>query len=307
MLKQQWKKAGCIYQLNNISDELFSHAAVPFVGENKKGVIEIYFSTRGKDNKSRLARILFDLNTMQLIEIPQKILLNAGSIGSFDYDGAMACGFYTIGNRKILTYIGWNLGHNVPFRNAIGLSEYKNGQFSKLFDGPVLDRSIHDPCFVASNCVIKKGNMYLMYYLSCVKWDYVDRKLMHYYHLKIAESIDGLNWKATGKIAIDFQYANEYAISVPRVLFENKIYKMWYSYRGGQISDTYRIGYAESEDGISWNRMDDLVGLDVSKSGWDSDMICYPFVFDYKGKRYMLYNGNDYGKTGVGLAILENV
>ncbi len=35
-------------------------------------------------------------------------------------------------------------------------------------------------------------------------------------------------------------------------------------------------------------------------------MICYPFIFDHKGKRYMLYNGNDYGKTGFGLAVLEN-
>ena len=47
------------------------------------------------------------------------------------------------------------------------------------------------------------------------------------------------------------------------------------------------------------------VGIDVSKNGWDSEMICYPYVFDHKGKRYMLYNGNGYGKTGFGLAVLE--
>ena len=34
-------------------------------------------------------------------------------------------------------------------------------------------------------------------------------------------------------------------------------------------------------------------------------MICYPNVFDYNGNRYMLYNGNAYGKSGFGLAILE--
>ena len=44
--------------------------------------------------------------------------------------------------------------------------------------------------------------------------------------------------------------------------------------------------------------------IDVSNDGWDSEMICYPYVFDHKGKRYMLYNGNDYGKKGFGLAIL---
>ena len=43
----------------------------------------------------------------------------------------------------------------------------------------------------------------------------------------------------------------------------------------------------------------------LSKTGWDSEMICYPYVFDRKGERYMLYNGNGYGKTGFGLAVLE--
>ena len=35
-------------------------------------------------------------------------------------------------------------------------------------------------------------------------------------------------------------------------------------------------------------------------------MIEYPHVFDHNGKRHMLYNGNNYGKTGFGLAVLEN-
>jgi hypothetical protein len=34
-------------------------------------------------------------------------------------------------------------------------------------------------------------------------------------------------------------------------------------------------------------------------------MICYPAVFELNGNTYMLYNGNGYGKTGFGIAILE--
>ena len=77
---------------------------------------------------------------------------------------------------------------------------------------------------------------------------------------------------------------------------------MWYCHRGL----TYRIGYAESRDGIHWNRLDHLSGIDVSQDGWDSEMIEYPFVFDHKGKRYMLYAGNGFGKTGFGIAVLTN-
>jgi hypothetical protein len=44
--------------------------------------------------------------------------------------------------------------------------------------------------------------------------------------------------------------------------------------------------------------------FDVSEEGWDSEMMCYPYVFDHKGERYMLYNGNGYGKSGFGIAKL---
>ena len=128
---------------------------------------------------------------------------------------------------------------------------------------------------------------------------------MHKYHIKYAESNDGINWKREGKIAIGFRYKEEYAISVPRVHKEDGIYKMWYSYRGSPRALTYRIGYAESGDGIDWIRKDEEVSLDVSESGWDSEMICYPYLFNHNSKRYMLYNGNGYGKTGFGLAVLE--
>ena len=68
---------------------------------------------------------------------------------------------------------------------------------------------------------------------------------------------------------------------------------------------TYRLGYAEWIDGI-WIRRDDQVGLFASKEGWDSEMVCFPCIVDACGKRYMFYNGNNYGETGFGYAILES-
>jgi hypothetical protein len=77
---------------------------------------------------------------------------------------------------------------------------------------------------------------------------------------------------------------------------------MWYCYRG----DYYRIGYAESDDGRHWTRLDEQAGIQVSESGWDAEAICYPSVFEAKGQRYMLYNGNRYGRSGFGIAVLES-
>lgn len=132
-----------------------------------------------------------------------------------------------------------------------------------------------------------------------------ENELKHYYHIKYAESLNGINWQKNGTICIDFKNDLEYALARPCVLKHKGIYKMWYSYRAGEKNTTYRIGYAESLDGISWKRMDEKMSLSVSENGWDSEMICYGFVFEYKDRLYMLYNGNGYGKTGIGLAVLE--
>jgi len=119
--------------------------------------------------------------------------------------------------------------------------------------------------------------------------------------IKYAESDDAIHWDRKGIIALNFENESEYALSRPFVLKKDSLYRMWYSYRG----ESYRIGYAESEDSIKWTRKDRDGGIDVSESGWDSEMIEYPYVFEHKGERYMLYNGNGYGKTGIGIAVLE--
>jgi len=89
------------------------------------------------------------------------------------------------------------------------------------------------------------------------------------------------------------------------VLHREDTYFMWFAHRATKTTDTYRIGFASSVDGRHWERNDLLSGIDISPTGWDSEMICYPCVFEHLGKIYMLYNGNGYGKTGFGLAVLE--
>ncbi|MGZ5006653.1 MAG: hypothetical protein ACXWFI_02195, partial [Methylobacter sp.] len=85
------------------------------------------------------------------------------------------------------------------------------------------------------------------------------------------------------------------------------LYRMWYSYRGhtgyrDTPANSYRIGYAESGDGLAWTRMDDQAGIGLSDTGWDSLMLAYPEVVDVGGRRYMFYNGNGFGQTGFGYA-----
>lgn len=304
-----WKKIGQIFcPAGNVS-WMRSHAAVPFVEPLSENLIKIYFSSRNDSNKSFIGWIIVSIDRpAQIIEISKEPILKPGEPGFFDSDGVMGCDLISVEGNAYLFYIGWNLGTEIPFRNAIGLATRRFGEeeFVKVSTGPIIDRSIYDPCFVASNCVIQKDGIYYMYYLSCVQWIKKGNDYQHRYHIKIATSSDAINWDRNGIVAIDFINEEEYAISVPRVLQIRNKFLMWYSYRSENNPKTYRIGVAESVDAINWKRLDESVGIDVSANGWDSEMICYPYVFKHGANLYMLYNGNGYGKTGFGIAILEN-
>ena len=204
--------------------------------------------------------------------------------------------------QRFLYYIGWNLGVTVPFRNSVGLAiDFGAGTFSRYADGPILDRTAHEPHFCGSCSVMKQGTLWRMWYLSCTGWQSSAGRIRHHYHLKYAESSDGIEWRREGRVAIDFADESEYAISRPSVISDEATWEMWYSVRG----DAYVIGYAESQDGLEWHRDDQELGLQPASSGWDSEMVEYPFVFDHQKSRFMFYNGDGYGRTGFGLAILE--
>jgi len=297
-----WIKKGRIFQPPKDLDWMATHAALPFadVVDSRH---RIYFSGRDEKGRSKIGYFEVSLaRPTEILRVSKKPILGLGPSGAFDDNGVTSSWIVNYGDKKYQYYTGWNLGITVPFYFYIGLAVSEDGgsSFKRISQAPILERNIIDPFLTASPCVLIEGGVWRMWYVSGTKWETDNNKQKHYYHIKYAESPDGLNWHRKGVVCIDYKSTDEYAISRPCVIRDSDHYKMWYSYRG----ESYRIGYAESADGIHWERKDDEVGIDVSESGWDSEMIEYPFVFDHKGKRYMLYNGNGYGMTGLGLAEL---
>ena len=302
-MKQRWRKLGLVYCPSGEQEWLRSHASVPIAEHIEGDTFRIYFSSRNQRNESHTAYVVVDLkDPRRILDLSLSPTLSPGELGGFDDSGAMATWLATHNGRKYLYYIGWNLGVTVPFRNSIGLAvSQDDGSFKRYAQGPIVDRTSEEPHFVASCCVLPSVDRWRMWYLSCTGWMMRAGKPEHRYHIKYAESVDGIHWQRAGVVAIDYVDEHEYAISRPSVVRDNDLWRMWFSCRGS----AYRIGYAESHDGITWRRFDAKLGLGVSASGWDSDMVEYPFVFDHGGARYMLYNGNGYGRTGFGLAVLE--
>jgi len=55
---------------------------------------------------------------------------------------------------------------------------------------------------------------------------------------------------------------------------------------------------------VCW-RSDEEVGIGKSESGWDSEMIEYCYYYQHGGQKLLFYNGNGFGRTGFGYAVLE--
>lgn len=303
-----WKKVGRIINPEDFPCAwMASHASVPFAWPVGGDRFAIYFSTRNADNRAQGGYVIIDINNPFIIlETSEEPVLTLGELGCFDDSGAWPSWLVEHQGRLWMYYIGWNAGVRVPFYNNIGLAMSDNGgkTFSRVSRAPLLERTDQEPFLTASSCVLREHDRWRMWYLSCVGWRVIDGKPQHCYHIKYAESFDGISWQREGHVALDFSSPDEYAIARPCVVKDaNGGYTMWYCYRGG--SATYRLGVAWSLDGLSWQRHDAKVGIDVSAEGWDSQMICYPYVFTHKERTYLLYNGNAYGKTGIGLAVLQ--
>jgi hypothetical protein len=311
----EWKKRGLIFS-TSMFDKLWikQYAAVPVCDLLGEETLRIYFSTR--DEMGRSIPTYIDVardNPQQIKYIHSGPILELGKLGEFDDRGIMPTWIETWNDIKYLYYIGWNEGKYVPYHNSIGLAISTDGgeTFKKKYSGPLLDRSPYDQQFTASCCTLIENGIWRMWYLSATKWEIIDNRPEPFYNIKYAESTDGLNWRREGVTCIDYNPSKEGGISRPTVIREGGVYKMWYSYRGfknyrNDKNYSYRIGYAESDDGILWERKDNQVGIDVSVSGWDSQMIAYSHVISIGGSKMMFYNGNCFGKTGLGYAILDN-
>jgi hypothetical protein len=226
-------------------------------------------------------------------------VLDLGVLGAFDDSGVTTSSLVTVGGRRTLYYTGWMRGVTVPFYLTAGAAVSDgSGPFERVSQAPLLDRSEVDPFLTASPFVMVDDGRWRMWYVSATGWQATPSGPRHHYHIKYAESADGMAWHRRGTVAIDYGSPDEYAFARPMVVRDASGYRMWYAVRGAR----YRIGYAESSDGRGWTRHDEQ-GLAAGDALWESEMVEYPWVFDYDGRRYMLYNGNDYGKTGVGLAI----
>jgi len=316
----KWKKLGKIF---DPTEHTLLDGCVEFAQSPQALVfpdfVRVYFSTRARDSSgkylSHVAFADFDKAFSRVLDVSRHAVMDAGGLGCFDEHGIFPMSPVRDGNRVLAYTTGWNRRVSVSVDTAIGLaiSTDEGRTFKRLGAGPVLCSSLHEPFLVADAFVTKYGDTYHMWYIFGTRWAAAAEGQApdRVYKIGHATSADGISWIKQGKPLVSDRLGESECQALPTVIRIADRYHMFFCYRqqfGFRKSREhgYRIGYAFSDDLINWTRDDEHAGIDVSADGWDSEMQCYPFVFGCDGKTYLLYNGNEFGRFGFGLAVAEN-
>lgn len=315
----KWEKLGLVFRP---TEHTLPNRCVEFAQSPQSLVlpdrVRVYFSTRERDSVgkylSHIAYADFSRNMRQLLGISTQSVLPLGGLGCFDEHGIFPINVLRQDDRVLAYTTGWNRKVSVSADASIGLAiSHDDGQtFQRYGTGPLLTASLHEPFLVADAFVRRYEDVYHMWYIYGTKWQKFNEAEPpdRVYKIAHATSSDCIHWQRNGQQIISDRLNADECQALPTVICLDGIYHMYFCYRQAygfrkDSSRAYRLGYAQSNDLKKWVRNDELAGIDVSSEGWDSQMQCYPHLFECGGNVFLLYNGNEFGRHGFGLAVLH--
>ncbi|MBC3884345.1 hypothetical protein H8K27_04300 [Undibacterium sp. FT31W] len=314
----RWRKLGKIFDPSDFPGHRLQFAQSPqtLLFDD---FIRIYFSTRSTDGngkfRSHIAFVDMTRNLQQIRRVSEHTVMPLGALGCFDEHGIFPINVVRH-NGLIYGYTcGWSRRVSVSVETAIGLamSRDEGETFERIGDGPILSASLREPCLVGDGFVKVIGNRFHMWYIFGTGWKKYspDAPPDRTYKIGHAVSDNGIDWiKEDGHQIIPDRLGWDESQALPSVIQMGDRYHMFFCYRESfdfrsNATRGYRIGHAWSDDLCHWSRDDASPELIGTPGAWDSDMQCYPHVFECDGNIYLLYNGNEFGRFGFGLAVLE--
>lgn len=315
----RWKKLGRIFNPADVTNRSwlkeFSQAPATLIFDD---FVRVYFSCRpaaDKDGQYVSYSAYVDLDRRDLkcvLRVADSPILSLGELGTFDEFGIYPVSVIADGARILCYYGGWTRCESIPFTVAIGVAESFDGgkSFARLGPGPLLSSNMLDPYVLSGPKIRRFNHHWYLWYVAGTQWREIDGRVEAVYKIRMAISEDGMNWRRDGINILPDRLGNDECQASPDVFWHEGKYHMFYCYKYGHDFRNnyrgYRIGYASSADLKHWSRDDDQAGIQLSDQGWDDQSIAYPHVFQLDGKIYMLYIGNQVGRYGFGLAVLDS-
>jgi predicted GH43/DUF377 family glycosyl hydrolase len=303
----KWNKKGRIYVPDGRSWWAKKYAFPPTPHMLSEDIIRLYVAFCDENTVGRIGFVDVSAdNPSEILRVSEHPVLDTGRPGAFDENGILPTSIVAVGDKLYMYYVGYQLGMKLRYYQFEGLAVSDDGgeSFVRHWKVPVTDRSDAEMVNRTSAFVRRRNDMFEMWYVGGSDWTTVNGKALPTYNIRYLASPDGIRWGTEGRVCIDYANEDEHAFGKPFIVIDGELQRMFYSVR--TRSKDYRLGYAESLDGLTWTRKDHLVGIDVSQSGWDSEMIAYASIVQYREKVYMFYNGNKCGETGFGYAELES-
>jgi hypothetical protein len=316
----KWHKHGKIF---DPTQHQLPHGCVQFAQSPQALVfddfVRIYFSTRSIDTVngkylSHIAYVDMKKNLRDVICVSQQPVIPLGDLGCFDEHGIFPMSVMRHGDAVYGYTCGWNRRVSVSVDTAIGLAiSCDDGQtFQRIGSGPVLAASQNEPCLVGDGFVKVINHVFHMWYIFGTGWKKyaTDTAPDRTYKIGHATSVDGIEWtKEEARCIIPDRLGSDESQALPTVIGIGKRHHMFFCYRESfdfrqTTGRGYRIGHAWSDDLVNWVRDDEQPQLAGTPNDWDSVMQCYPHIFECNEKIYLLYNGNEFGRYGFGLAEL---
>jgi hypothetical protein len=297
-----WEKKGIIVTPEKSQFWNAQYCMVPTPVILNKDIIRVYYATTGSDVKGRITYIdLSSVNPSIIVNKPDNFILDIGSPGCFDDSGVIPSFVEIEGDVIKIYYIGFKRTNIFPYTIHWGIAEFelKSHNLINRSTSPYFDASDIEYCSNSAPAIFKIGDAKHMVYWAGTKWSTINNKQYISAGIKSASLVENMGWISDNNFIL-LPEGDEFSLGRPWVMKYEDIYHMWYSRR--LKNKFYRLGYAISNDGINWVRKDDDVGIDVSKTGWDSDMICYSSVIKVDNNIFMFYNGNNHGEMGFGFA-----
>lgn len=311
-----WHKKGLILAPRDCISWMSNNTYVPTADVREgDGFIRIYFAGWDHLQIGRIGYVDVDIdNPKEIISVCDEPVLGPGGMGAFDEHGVGPASILNIDGKKFLYYFGFQRtetpGVHMVFA-GLASSTDNGDSFERYSKAPILPRIREDPWLRSSVSVMYDAGVYRMWYTSSLGWieagenPHLSKTVYPSYIVRHTTSPDGIHWSTELSRCIELEAEDEFGLGRPCVVKENGKYRMWYSLRS--LSRPYRIGYAESNDGLDWERRDEEAGIQASEEpSWDSEMICFPDVVQVKGQKILFYNGNRHGVTGFGYAIWQD-
>lgn len=301
------EKGGLIYCPKNEHAWEKDSFMTPHAMRVKKGEIRIWGGVRDSEGISRIKYIdVAENNPCNIIKISNRPSLDIGNAGCFDDNGVILGDIIPVQDKLYMYYIGFQLVQKVKFFafSGLAISADQGETFKRHSETPILDRSDTGRYGRCIHTVFYENGVFRCWYAIINDWKVISGIPYPVYNIWYAESADGIHFPSEDRVLCVDVKDDEYRIGRPKVYKTAEGYEMIYT--RDLLTKEYLVGYAVSEDGIHWERKDEMFTLERSSMGWDSEMTCYPVKYQSLEKKYIFYNGNGMGKTGVGYAEVFN-